>query len=492
MAGPSPNPELDDDTRVVEIIAILSVTSILSTLVVVLRCYSRAVILRSFGLDDAIMVPAQILTLASAVAIGLETKYGLGRHRAVISDEDVVSYMKSFFASIVVYNIAVCLTKISILLQYNRIFSNTMLRKVIMAGLIFLSCWGVTLCFLLPMVCMPVAKFWRPEMDGFCLDSGTIWYVMAGVNVVTDFSLFTMPIPVISSLQLPKKQKGFLMIVFTLGIFPCAVSIYRITTLSAAARSTDITWDNVNAATFSFLELTVGVITICLPTLRPVLVHAMPRIFGSLLRSAGRTDPTGPTGGRASRTPFGGGAGGAAGGGSVLASIRGTARGGAAALSSSGGGAGKGSTLRGSESTEGLRLSDEETVLPRSRLDDDVEFGELDKKLHGPGYSSGSRNKRYSVSVVGGWGAGTTPPASAGRPGTRDVVELGGIKTTTVVTQQGDGERVRRRNPSWRLISDMVCGLIFVRFVFGFCVDHSNQIILNFSCKHLQFLIRQH
>lgn len=41
---------------------------------------------------------------------------------------------------------------------------------------------------------------------------------MAGVNVFTDFAVFTMPIPVISSLQLPKKQKAMLLIVFTLGI----------------------------------------------------------------------------------------------------------------------------------------------------------------------------------------------------------------------------------------------------------------------------------
>jgi hypothetical protein len=60
MAGPSPHPELDGESRVGEIVAILSVASILSTLAVVLRCYSRAVILRSFGLDDAIMVPAQV------------------------------------------------------------------------------------------------------------------------------------------------------------------------------------------------------------------------------------------------------------------------------------------------------------------------------------------------------------------------------------------------------------------------------------------------
>jgi hypothetical protein len=73
MAGPSPYPELDGQSRVGEIIAILCVAGILSTLAVTLRCYCRIVILRSFGLDDAFIVPAQILTIGSAVAIGLGT-----------------------------------------------------------------------------------------------------------------------------------------------------------------------------------------------------------------------------------------------------------------------------------------------------------------------------------------------------------------------------------------------------------------------------------
>ena len=110
------------------------------------------------------------------------------------------------------------MTKISILLQYKRIFNNTVLRKIILVGLVFLTCWGITLCFLLPMVCMPVAAFWDPNVKGFCLDNGTIWYVMAGVNVITDFAVLAMPIPLISSLQLPKKQKAMLLIVFTLGV----------------------------------------------------------------------------------------------------------------------------------------------------------------------------------------------------------------------------------------------------------------------------------
>jgi hypothetical protein len=133
-------------------------------------------------------------------------------------DHQTNCLQQSFYASIAVYNIAVCLTKISILLQYRRIFSNTKLRKFIIVGLAFLICWGITLTFLLPLVCIPVAAFWDPTVDGFCLNSEAIWYVMAGVNVVTDFIVFSMPIPVISTLHLPPKQKALLMVVFLLGI----------------------------------------------------------------------------------------------------------------------------------------------------------------------------------------------------------------------------------------------------------------------------------
>ncbi|KAK3994350.1 hypothetical protein QBC44DRAFT_43697 [Cladorrhinum sp. PSN332] len=402
MAGPSPNPALDGESRVGEIIAILSVASILSTLVVSLRCYSRAVILRSFGLDDALIVPAQILTLASALAIGLEAKYGLGRHIWMMPDEDYIPYLKCFYSSIILYNVAVCMTKISILLQYKRIFPNPILRKIIKFGLGFLILWGITLCFLLPLVCIPVAAFWDPDVEGFCLDSGTIWYVMAGLNVATDFAVFSIPIPVISSLHLPKRQKAMLFIVFTLGVFPCAVSIYRIRTLRVAAKSTDPTWDNVDAATFSFLELSVGVIAICLPTLRPILVHAMPRIFGSLLHSGGQSG-TGPTGGRASHTPFG--AAGTGGGGESSARRGSMFKG----------------TLRESDSTEGLRA--EEFITPCSRMENDIEFGKLDTAghVHSPG------RRRYSVSVVAGW----EPQGELRRGGDKP-----GINTTTVVTQQ--------------------------------------------------------
>lgn len=124
---------------------------------------------------------------------------------------------KSFYSSIVVYNVATCILKISILLQVRRIFQNPLMQKITFVGLMFETAWAVTLSVLLPLVCVPVSAFWDTSVPGRCLDQLAIWYVMASVNLVTDFVVFSLPLPVVRSLQLPRRQKIMLMGVFCLG-----------------------------------------------------------------------------------------------------------------------------------------------------------------------------------------------------------------------------------------------------------------------------------
>lgn len=124
---------------------------------------------------------------------------------------------KSFYSSIVVYNVATCVLKISILLQVRRIFQNPLMQKITLVGLLFEAAWGITLSILLPLVCYPVAAFWDTSVEGQCLNQLAIWYVMAAVNLITDFVVFSLPLPVIKGLQLPRRQKAMLMGVFCLG-----------------------------------------------------------------------------------------------------------------------------------------------------------------------------------------------------------------------------------------------------------------------------------
>jgi hypothetical protein len=62
---------LDGQSQVTFIVSVLSLATVVSTAVVVLRIFTRSCILRTFGPDDAVMGIAQLLTIGAAIAIGL-------------------------------------------------------------------------------------------------------------------------------------------------------------------------------------------------------------------------------------------------------------------------------------------------------------------------------------------------------------------------------------------------------------------------------------
>lgn len=66
--------------------------------------------------------------------------------------------------------------------------------------------------------CVPLAKFWDPSVPGFCFDKKALWFSNSGIHILTDILILIYPMPVLRSLQLPKRQRFALMAVFALGI----------------------------------------------------------------------------------------------------------------------------------------------------------------------------------------------------------------------------------------------------------------------------------
>ena len=186
-----------------------------------------------------------------------------------------------------IYNLAQIITKMSFLFQYRRIFdSGGRTRTVCLYLLIFLALWGITQSVLVAFACVPTSLF-IPSQVPVCLDSLTIYYLTSIMNIITDFIVFTVPLPAVKALHLPPRQKILVTSVFCLGFFTCIISIVRLFTLRAAAATTDPTWDNVSSAWWSVVELNCGIMCASLPPLRALLRHWGVRGFGS---GGGRSD----------------------------------------------------------------------------------------------------------------------------------------------------------------------------------------------------------
>lgn len=113
------------------------------------------------------------------------------------------------------------------------------------------------------------------------------------MNIITDIAIFIVPMPVLKELQLPKRQRMALMIVFGLGSFVCLTSVLRLKSLYEISVASDTTWVNGAAAAWSSLEVNVGIICASLPTLRKPLSRYFPNLFSNRTQSRARGYVTG-------------------------------------------------------------------------------------------------------------------------------------------------------------------------------------------------------
>jgi hypothetical protein len=126
-------------------------------------------------------------------------------------------YAQALFASVMMYNFGLTLTKISILLQYLRITIDPPVRKTCRLFIAFASLNCIQTFFTGTFSCYPVAKFWDDRIPGGCLNKPKLWYANAGINIFQDILLIVLPIFILRKLILPRREKISLVLILGLG-----------------------------------------------------------------------------------------------------------------------------------------------------------------------------------------------------------------------------------------------------------------------------------
>ncbi|PKY03164.1 putative integral membrane protein [Aspergillus campestris IBT 28561] len=265
-----------------EALVVSAIFTTLSTILTAIRIYTRAFLVRQMGSDDwSIIVSLAFSWGFFGLFVG-ETKYLMGEHFLLIPTDIYTKQMMCFWASVPIYQASLITTKASILLQYRRVFSTTPRMRFACWCLIgFLVVYGVWVFISAWLNCIPVAKFWDDDIPGYCLNKKALWFSNSGIHIFTDVLLLIYPMPVLRSLQLPKRQKFAIMGVFALGIFVLITSILRLKSLLVISNSADPTYDNPSAATWSAVECNVAIICACLPATKAFISRLVPRFFST-------------------------------------------------------------------------------------------------------------------------------------------------------------------------------------------------------------------
>ncbi|PVH91852.1 hypothetical protein DM02DRAFT_663536 [Periconia macrospinosa] len=257
--------------RAAQTAAVAITFAVLGTIFVFLRLWTRFVIIRAAGPEDGVLVFSWICTMLFMVCVSLQIHYGLGKHAKTLSTHEAEQLSLYFYISICVYCASLGLTKLAILMQYRRVFQTPRFQIwnwVVIAIIIGFLIGTVGAAIF---ICTPVQKFWKTELEGHCINKSASWLANAVMSVITDLMIIILPMPVIRRLQLKPTQKYLLMGIFAFGAIVCVISVLRMHSLIIIARSTDPSYDNTTAASFSAVEAWVAIICACLPTLRPLL-----------------------------------------------------------------------------------------------------------------------------------------------------------------------------------------------------------------------------
>ncbi|KAL4972068.1 hypothetical protein BDW66DRAFT_155060 [Aspergillus desertorum] len=273
-------------------LAISAIFTCMATALAVIRIYTRAFMVKQMGSDDWTIIVSLAFSWAFFGVFVGETAFLMGEHYELIPPDTLKKQMICFWASVPIYQASLITTKASILLQYKRVFATQGMRIASWILIGFVAVWGTWTFVSAWLNCIPVAKFWDPTIDGYCLDKKALWFSNSGIHIFTDIVLLIFPMPVLKNLQLPRRQRFALMAVFALGVFVLVTSILRLHSLLVISDSEDPTYDNVGAATWSAVECNVAIICACLPATRAFISKLIPRLF-STRKSKSTTNPYG-------------------------------------------------------------------------------------------------------------------------------------------------------------------------------------------------------
>ncbi|KAL2842380.1 hypothetical protein BJY01DRAFT_264497 [Aspergillus pseudoustus] len=262
--------------------------AVVQIIVVPARFYTRYIQRVRCTLDDYLIIPALIASLGqSALYIVLLQVAGLGYHFEYVQQtpEKLVALQKGLLANqILDFPFTVTPAKLSILLFYVRIFETRSFKTLsyIVGSLV------------LVFRCSPVQYTWNKNIvGGSCFNQQAFYRYVSLPNILTDFVILVMPMPLVWKLQTRLTHKLALTGVFLLGGLGLVTSILRMVIFFQESALTDPTWTSVNLGIWTVLEGGIIIVAACLPSIWPLIVRFLP----NKLRSKNR----GTTSGAAAR-----------------------------------------------------------------------------------------------------------------------------------------------------------------------------------------------
>ncbi|KAJ9607718.1 hypothetical protein H2200_007796 [Cladophialophora chaetospira] len=286
--------------------AVTIAVTIIATLFVAARFYTRTRLVRSVRQDDWWILAAWVCAVGFSVSICVAVHFGLGKHKDDIPDSSFSALRKAEYTFAILYNPSLMLTKTSIIVFFLSVMStdvDPVFKWCNWLTLAVTNIVGLALTFFNIFQCSPVAAgyLYPTPKNAKCTDIVTLYLSSAPLNIITDIAILFLPIPILTGMRLPRKQKIILVATFSFGAFVAIIDVIRIAYLQQAAlnrlkvvkgasgnagriqEDNDFSWYASLSFMWSAVEVCIGIVCACVPSLKPLFTRFMP----SFIKDAG-------------------------------------------------------------------------------------------------------------------------------------------------------------------------------------------------------------
>ncbi|KAF6841423.1 hypothetical protein CPLU01_00554 [Colletotrichum plurivorum] len=258
-----------------QVLAVAVLFLVLCWIAVALRIYCRGWIIRSFGIDDKLMIALMFIFTAYLITQIQGVRNGTGRHRSELTAEQNRDALMYWYICELLYIISTCLLKISVgyfLLRVSIRRSHVWILRILMLGTVL---FGTTYFFMVTFQCVPVSTFWEesPRVEGKCFNDRIVVIMTLTasiINCLADWSFGILPLFIVWSLSLPKRTRLLAFGILSFAAIGSAATIVRSVFIPTLLNGDDFLWATTDVALWSTVEPGIGITAASLATLRPL------------------------------------------------------------------------------------------------------------------------------------------------------------------------------------------------------------------------------
>lgn len=228
-------------------------------------------------------------------------QHGLGRDIWTMTPDEVSKFAFYVYLGVIFYVVDMTFLKVIFSLFYLSLFSGSVIRHLLWATVAFHVLSGLAFIMAGAFSCTPVEYYWTQystTTQGQCLNKLALYWANGATTVASDIWLLAIPMSQLYKLRLHWKKKVAAAIMFLAGFMYMIMHLLKLPGLTAAssgtiisiirfravliyAKSINPTFDQAKQGLLAALEINVGFICACLPTVRLILARLFPTLFGS-------------------------------------------------------------------------------------------------------------------------------------------------------------------------------------------------------------------